>query len=101
VGCSPALVKQRREAAEEFRKGNRPQQAEQEEKEIVVLEAYLPAAVSEDTIKAAVEEAVQQTGAATPKDIGKVMGAVMGKFKGQNVDGKLVNQLVKQRLTGG
>ncbi len=93
-----SLVKQRREAAEEYRKGNREEAAQQEDDEAVVLEAYLPAAVAEDAIKAAVDEVVTQTGAATPKDMGKVMGPVMAKFKGQNVDGKLVNQLVKQRL---
>jgi uncharacterized protein YqeY len=95
-----SLVKQRREAAEEYRKGDREDAAQQEDDEAAVLEAYLPAAVSEDAIKAAIDEVVTQTGAATPKDMGKVMGPVMAKFQGQNVDGKLVNQLVKQRLGG-
>lgn len=95
-----SLVKQRREAAEEYRKGNRPDRAEAEEKEIVLLEAYLPAAIGEDQIKAAIEEAVKETGAATPKDMGKVMKAVMGRFAGQNVDGKQINALVRARLTG-
>ena len=94
------LVKQRHEAAGEFRKGGREAAAKKEEDEAAVLEAYLPAAVSEDAIQAAVEEVVTQTGAATPKDMGKVMGPVMAKFKGENVDGKLVNKLVKQRLGG-
>jgi len=95
-----SLVKQRRESVEEYRKANRPELAAAEEKEIVILETYLPAAVSEDAIKTAVEEAVKETGAATPKDIGKVMKAVMGRFAGQNVDGKKVNELVRQRLSG-
>jgi len=95
-----SLVKQRRESVEEYRKANRPELAAAEEKEILILETYLPAAVSEDAIKAAVEEAVKETGAATPKDIGKVMKAVMGRFAGQNVDGKKVNELVRQRLPG-
>lgn len=94
-----SLVKQRRESVEEYRKANRPELAAAEEKEIVILESYLPAAVSEDAIKAAVEEAVKET-AATPKDIGKVMKAVMGRFAGQNVDGKRVNELVRARLSG-
>lgn len=93
-------VKQRREAADEFRKGGREEQAAQEEAERAILEAYLPAAVSEDEVNKAVEEVVRQTGAATAKDMGKVMGTVMAKFKGANVDGKLVNKLVQQRLTG-
>ena len=94
------LVKQRREAAEEFKKGGRADRAAEEEKEIGILEQYLPAAVGEDQIKAAVEEAVKETGAASAKDTGKVMKAVMGRFAGQNVDGKRVNELVRQRLTG-
>lgn len=94
-----SLVKQRRESVEEYRKANRPELAAAEEKEIGILESYLPAAVSEDAIKAAVEEAVKETAAATPKDIGKVMKAVMGRFAGQNVDGKRVNELVRARLS--
>ena len=94
------LAKQRQEAASEYRKADRPELAEKEEKELTVLEVYLPAAVSADAIKAAVDEVVEQTGAATPKDMGKVMGPVMARFKGQNLDGKLVNQLVRQRLNG-
>jgi len=95
-----SLVKQRRESVEEYRKASRPELAAAEEKEILILETYLPAAVSEDAIKAAVEEAVKETGAATPKDLGKVMKAVMGRFAGQNVDGKRVSELVRARLSG-
>ena len=95
------LVKQRHEAAEEFRKGGRADRAAEEEKEIGILEEYLPAAVSEEQIKAAIEQAVKETGAASAKDTGKVMKAVMGRFAGQNVDGKRVNELVRQRLAGG
>jgi len=94
------LVKQRREAAEEFRKGGRADRAAEEEKEIVLLETYLPAAVTDDAIREAVEDAVKETGAATAKDIGRVMKAVMGRFAGQNVDGKRVNELVRHRLAG-
>jgi len=94
-----SLIKQRREAAEEYRKGNRPDRAAEEEREIAVLETYLPAAISEEQIRAAIEEAVKETGAATAKDIGKVMKAVMGRFAGQNVDGKRVNELVRARLS--
>ncbi len=95
-----SLVKQRREAAEEFRKGGADDRAQQEEKEIAILDAYLPAAVDEDTIREAVEAAVKETGAVTVKDMGKVMKAVMGRFAGQNVDGKQVSHLVRQRLSG-
>ncbi len=95
-----SLVKQRREAAAEFRKGGADDRAQQEEKEIAILDAYLPAAVSEDAIREAVEAAVKETGAVTVKDMGKVMKAVMGRFAGQNVDGKQVSHLVRQRLSG-
>jgi hypothetical protein len=94
------LVKQRREAVEEYRKGGRADRAAEEEKEIVFLETYLPTAVSDGAIREAVAAAVKETGAATAKDIGKVMKAVMGRFAGQNVDGKRVNELVRQRLSG-
>ena len=95
-----SLVKQRREAAAEFRKGGADDRAQQEEKEIAILDAYLPAAVSEDAIREAVEAAVKETSAVTVKDMGKVMKAVMGRFAGQNVDGKQVSHLVRQRLSG-
>lgn len=94
------LIKQRHEAAQEFTKGNRPERAEEETREISVLETYLPAAVGEEAIRAAVEEAVKETAAASAKDMGKVMKAVMGRFAGQNVDGKKVSELVRQRLSG-
>ncbi len=94
------MAKQRREAAAEYRKADREEQAAQEDAELAVLEAFLPAAVSEDDIRKAVDEVVTQTGASAPQDMGKVMGPVMAKFKGANVDGKLVNKLVKERLSG-
>lgn len=94
------LVKQRREAVEEFTRAGRADRAAQEQKEIAVLESYLPAAVSEEAIHSAIEQAVSETGASSPKDIGKVMKVVMARFAGQNVDGKRVNELVRARLGG-
>ena len=94
-----SLIKQRHEAAAEYRKGGAADRAAEEEKEVGILEGYLPAAVGEDAIRAAIEEAVKGTAATSAKDIGKVMKAVMGLFAGQNVDGKKVNELVRQRLT--
>jgi hypothetical protein len=94
-----SLIKQRREAAEEYRKGGAADRAAEEEKEIGVLEGYLPVAVGDDAIRAAIDAAVQETAATSAKDMGKVMKAVMGRFAGQNVDGKKVNELVRQRLT--
>ena len=95
-----SLIKQRHEAAAEFRKGGAADRAAEEEKEVGILEGYLPAAVGEDAIRAAIEEAVKETAATSAKDMGKVMKAVMGRFAGQNVDGKKVNELVRQRLSG-
>jgi len=94
-----SLIKQRHEAAGEFRKGGAADRAAEEEKEIGVLESYLPAAVSEEAIRAAIEDGVKETAATSAKDMGKVMKAVMSRFTGQNVDGKRVSELVRQRLS--
>lgn len=93
------LMKQRREAVEEFTQVGRADRAAQEQKEIAILETYLPAAVSEEEIRKVIEEAVAET-AANLKDLGKVMKVVMGRFAGKNVDGKRVNELVRARLSG-
>jgi uncharacterized protein len=95
-----ALVKQRKDSIEQFTKGGRQDLADKEAAEIVVLEAYLPAAVDPAAVDAAVIAAVAETGATSPKDMGRVMKAVMAKLAGQNVDGKAVNELVRKRLGG-
>lgn len=92
------LVNQRHESAELFRKGGRIDLAEKEEAEIKIVESYLPAAVSDAEIDAAIAAAMAETGAASPKDMGKVMKAVMAKFAGRNVDGKRVNEKVRAKL---
>lgn len=89
-------VKKRQEAREQFEKGGRPEMAEKEAAEIKVLEAYLPASVSEDVLKKKIEEVVAEVKPAGPQDFGKVMGKVMAAFKGQNVDGNTVNKLVRE-----
>lgn len=94
------LVKQRREAAEQFKQGNRPELAEREEAEIPVLEAYLPARADVAVVEAAVDRAIAETGAASPKDIGRVMKAAMALLTGQTVEGKAVNELVRRKLGG-
>ena len=83
-----ALVKQRRDAAEQFRAGNRIDLADKEQGEIVFLERYLPPAADPNAIAAAVEAAVLETSAVGPKDMGKVMKAVMAKLGGMSVDGR-------------
>jgi uncharacterized protein YqeY len=92
-------VKRRKEAAEAFDGGGRPELAEKERQEQTVLETYLPAQLSEDEVNALVEEAVAATGASGSGDLGKVMGYVMGKAKGR-VEGGTVNRLVRARLGG-
>jgi uncharacterized protein YqeY len=94
------LVKQREDSIEQFKKGNRPDLVEKEQKEAEILRAYLPEEVSEEEIRAAVEKAVAETGASTPKDLGRVMGAALAALKasGKPVDGKKVNEVARARL---
>ena len=92
------LVKQRRDSIDQFTKGNRPDLADKEQAEIVVLNAYLPESASDDEIAAALAAAITETGAAGPKDMGKVMKAVMAGLAGKTVDGKKVSEAVKARL---
>lgn len=95
-----ALVKQRRDSIEQFTAGGRADLALKEQAEIVVLEAYLPPAATQEDIDRAVDAAMAETGAASPKDIGKVMKAVMAALAGKHVDGKRVNETVRARLAG-
>ena len=93
------LVKQRKDSIEQFRKGGREELAQKEEAEIKIIEEYLPAAASEDDIRRAVEQAVQETGAASMKDMGKVMKAALAHLAGKSADGARVSQLVKEKLS--
>ena len=92
------LAKQRRESVEAFRKGGREDLADKEEAEIKIVEAYLPAAASEEEIDAAVAAALAETGASTAKDMGKAMKAAMAKLAGKNADGKCVGEKVRAKL---
>jgi uncharacterized protein YqeY len=95
-----SLIKQRRDSIEQFTKGGRPELAEKEAAEIAVLEAYLPPPVDPKEVEAAVDAAIAETGASSAKDLGRVMKAVMPKLAGRAVDGRTVNELVRQRLGG-
>jgi uncharacterized protein YqeY len=95
-----SLVKQRQDSIEQFRKGGRQDLADKEAAEIVVLESYLPAAVDPAVVERAVADAIAETAASSPKDMGRVMKAVMGKLAGQTVDGRAVSELVRARLGG-
>ena len=95
-----SLVKQREDSIFQFRKANRPELVQKEEKELDVLKAYLPAEASEADIDQAVTKALAETGAATAKDMGKAMKAAMAALQaaGKPVDGKKVNDAVRRRL---
>jgi len=93
-----SLVKQRRDSIDQFTKGGRQDLADKEALEIGVLEAYLPPAADPAVVERAVVEAIAETGATSPKEMGRVMKAAMAKLAGQSVDGKTVNDLVRQKL---
>ncbi len=92
------LIKQRKEAAEQFEKGNRQDLATKERLEITIIEGYLPNALSSGEIAEVVEAVVKECGASSLKELGSVMKAVMARLAGQSVDGKLVSELVKTAL---
>lgn len=99
VAVLNTLVKQRKDSVDQFRKGGREELAQKEESEIKIIEEYLPAAASEDDIRKAIEEAVQETGASSIKDMGKVMKAALARLTGKSADGSRVSQLVKEKLS--
>lgn len=90
-------AKQRKDAITQYNDGGRPELAEKEEKELKLLQSYLPAQMSEEEIRTFVKEAIATTGASSAQDIGKVMGALMPKVKGK-ADGGLVNKIVREEL---
>jgi uncharacterized protein YqeY len=93
-----SLVKQRRDSIEQFSKAGRTDLVDKETAELNILQAYLPAGATPEEINAAVAEAIAETGASSPKDMGKVMKAVMPKLAGKNADGKAVNEAVRRSL---
>jgi len=94
------LVKQREDAADQYAKAGRPELADKERAEMALLKVYLPAEVTDGEIAAAVEQAVLETGAASPKDMGKVMKAALAALAagGKTADGKRVNEAVRKKL---
>lgn len=91
--------KRRLEAAEQFRDGGRPELAEQEESEAVLIEGYLPAELADAELDALVAAAIAETGAGSPKDMGRVMKALMARAGGR-VDGKRASARVREALSG-
>lgn len=96
------MVKQRRDSIEQYIAGGRPELAEGERKELAVIAAYLPEALTEAEIDGVIAAAMAATGVSSPKDMGRLMGTVMKMLKdtGKSFDGKAVNGRVKARLGG-
>jgi uncharacterized protein len=95
-----SLVKQRKDSIEQFTKGGRQDLADKEAAEIRVLDPYLPPAADPAVVDGAIEDAIKETGATSAKDMGRVMKAAMARLAGQSVDGKTVNERVRQKLGG-
>ena len=91
-------IKQHQDSIEQFKKGNRQDLVDKETRELEILKSYLPEELSPGQIKKLIEEAIAETQASSPKDMGKVMKLVLARIAGR-ADGKLVSDLVKARLS--
>ena len=91
-------AKQRKESIDQFKEGGRDDLVEKEEMELALIEKYLPEMMSEDEIRAAVKDQIEEMNATSMADMGKVMGALMGKLKGK-AEGALISKIVKEELT--
>jgi len=92
-----SMVRKCKDAAEQFRNGNRPELAEKELVEVTIIESYLPAQLSEEQVRELALAAIAEVGAKTPKDMGKVMGVLTKKLAGQ-ADGSVISRIVKEEL---
>ncbi len=92
-------AKQRKESIKQYKEAGREDLAEKEERELKIVQEFLPEQLSEEEIQKIVEEAIQETGASSMKDMGKVMKVVMEKVKGR-AEGSVVSSIVKQKLSG-
>ena len=92
-------IKRHKDSIEQYRAGNRQDLVDKEEAELAILQAWLPAQLSEGEVEALVEAAVVKTGAGGPRDMGAVMKALLPDVQGK-ADGRLVSELVKARLSG-
>ena len=89
--------KRRTEAAEAFREGDRPDQADKEERELAVIEEFMPEPMSEDDVERSLDDALAETGATYLRDLGRVLADVMPQVAGR-ADGSTVSQLVREKL---
>lgn len=94
-----SLIKQRRDSADMYRKGGRPEQAEKEETELRLIESYMPAGATEEEVDAAIAAAITETGATTAKQMGQVMTAAKAKLAGKRVDGKVMSDKIRAKLS--
>ena len=94
------MIKQRKDSIEQFTKGGRQELADKEASEITIIEAYMPKAIGEAEIVAAVRATIAEMGSPTMKDMGTVMKNTMAKLAGARVDGKVVSEAVKKELAG-
>jgi uncharacterized protein len=94
-----SLIKQRRDSIEQFKSGGHTDLVEKESAELAILERYAPPAASAEEIERAVDAAIAETGATTAKDMGRVMKGVMSALAGKSADGKVVNELVRKKLS--
>lgn len=94
-----SLIKQRKDAAELYRQGGRPELAEKEESEMKLIESYMPASATEEEMAAAVAAALGETGATSAKQMGQVIAAARARLAGKRIDGKRLSDLVKARLS--
>ena len=94
-----SIIKQRRDSIEQFKSGGRNDLVDKESAELAILERYAPPAASAEDIERAVDAAITETGAASAKDMGRVMKAVMSALAGKSADGKVVNELVRKKLS--
>ena len=99
-GVLMTLARQRKDSIEQFSKGNRQDLVAKETGELSIIQSYLPKQISKEEVAEIIKDAVTESNANGPKDIGKVMKAVMAKVKGR-ADGRLVSALVKETLSSG
>ncbi|HJP12996.1 MAG: GatB/YqeY domain-containing protein [Nitrospinota bacterium] len=93
-----SMIKKREEAAEQFDKGERSELAAKERAEILVVQGYLPAQMDDDAVRLAAKAAIEETGAASIKEMGKVMGVLSKQLAGQ-ATGARISQIVKELLS--
>ncbi len=95
-----SLIKQRRDSIEQFGNAGRQDLVDKETAEVGVLERYAPPSATAAELEQAVAAAIAETGATTQKEMGRVMKAVMSALAGKSIDGKVVNELVRKKLSG-